>query len=65
MGAALGAALALLLMINNTSHLVEMITQSSYPRSTVAVLFTFFVSIFAIGATFTGWFFIIDEQRQK
>lgn len=65
MGAALGAALVLLLMVSNTSRVFEMITQSSYPRSTLAVFFTIFVSLFAIGAGLTGWLFIIDERRQS
>ena len=62
MGAALGFALALVLLILDTQQIIEMIVESSAPElATLVFLGTFTVS-FTVGATITGWLFIAHDN---
>jgi hypothetical protein len=62
MGAALGMALALVLLIMDAQHILEMIVNSSEPElATLVFLGTFTVS-FTAGATITGWLFIAHDN---
>jgi hypothetical protein len=62
MGAALGFALALVLLILDAQQIIEMIVDSSAPElATLVFLGTFTVS-FTIGATISGWLFIAHDN---
>jgi hypothetical protein len=62
MGAALGFALALVLLILDAQQIIETIVDSSAPRlATLVFLGTFTVS-FTVGATITGWLFIAQDN---
>jgi hypothetical protein len=62
MGAALGFALALVLLILDAQQIIEMILDSSAPGlATLVFLGTFTVS-FTVGATITGWLFIAHDN---
>lgn len=61
MGAALGFALALVLLIMDAQHIFEMIVNSSAPNLTMLVFLGTFTLSFTVGATITGWIFIAHD----
>lgn len=62
MGAALGFSLALVLLILDAQHIFQMIVNSSASELTMLVFLGMFMLTFTIGATITGWVFIIHDR---
>jgi hypothetical protein len=62
MGAALGFSLALVLLILDAQHIFQMIVNSSAPELTMLVFLGMFTLTFTVGATITGWVFIIHDR---
>lgn len=63
MGASLGTGLAVSLIIMNARHIFEMIVSSSHPRITMIVFVGALGSVCAIGATITGFIFVLTENE--
>ena len=61
MGAALGFSLALVLLILDAQHVLEMIVNSSAPEVTMLVFLGTFTLSFTVGATITGWVFMAHD----
>jgi len=61
MGAALGFSLALVLLLLDAQHVLEMIV-SSAPEVTMLVFLGTFTLSFTVGATITGWVFIAHDS---
>jgi len=62
MGAMLGTALALALIMTDTDRIIEMIVSSVQPRMTTLVFVGVLGSICAVGATITGLIFMLAED---
>jgi hypothetical protein len=62
MGGALGLSLALALLVLDAQHILEMIINSSAPELTLLVFLGTFTLSFTVGATITGWIFIIHDS---
>jgi hypothetical protein len=60
MGAALGLSLALVLLVLDAQHIFEMIINSSAPS--LQCLYSWGTLSFTVGATITGWLFIINDS---
>jgi hypothetical protein len=63
MGAVLGLAFSLALVIGDVGHVFGMITSESASKMMFLVLAGVFLSIFAVGATLTGLIFIKMEEN--
>jgi hypothetical protein len=63
-GVGLGTLLALLLIANNSAHVLDIIERASEPSALLTVLICGFASTFGIGATITGFIFTQLERRQ-
>jgi hypothetical protein len=61
MGAALGFSLALVLLLLDAQHVLEMIVNSSAPEVTMLVFLGTFTLSFTVGATITGWVFMAHD----
>jgi len=64
MGAALGTALAIALILTDTGRIFEMIVSSAQPRVTTLVFVGVLGSICAVGATITGLIFMLAEDER-
>ena len=62
MGATLGFSLALVLLILDAQHVFEMIVNSSAPERTMLLFLGIFTLTVTVGATITGWVFIIHGR---
>jgi uncharacterized membrane protein len=62
MGGALGASLAISLLLCNAQNVFQMIVNSTAPNLMIVVFVSTFTLIFAIGATLTGLIFILEER---
>jgi hypothetical protein len=62
MGATLGFSLALVLLILDAQHVLEMIVNSSAPELTMLLFLGIFTLTVTVGATITGWVFIIHGR---
>lgn len=66
MGAMLGTFLAIYLIVSDTQRVFQMIINSSAPQLTMTVFVGVLALSFAVGATLTGWLFLMeDETRQR
>ena len=66
MGAMLGTFLAIYLIVSDSQRVFHMIINSSAPQLTMTVFVGALALIFAVGATLTGWIFLMeDETRQR
>jgi hypothetical protein len=61
MGAALGLSLALVLLLLDAQHVLEMIVNSSVPEVTMLVFLGTFTLSFSVGAAITGWVFMAHD----
>ena len=62
MGATLGTALALALIMTDTDRIIEIIVSSAQPRMTTLVFVGVLGSVCAVGATITGLIFMLAED---
>lgn len=62
MGGLLGTALAVSLVIMNVRNILELIAHSSAPWLTGIVFVSIFSLFCAVGATLTGFIFILAEE---
>ena len=62
MGAALGASLAISLLLCNAQNALQMIVNSTSPKLMLVVFVSTFSLIFAVGATLTGLIFVLEER---
>jgi hypothetical protein len=63
MGALLGTGLAIALIVLNSQQLLEMIAHSAAPRVTTIVFVSMFMLICAVGASITGFLFMVAEEE--
>lgn len=63
MGACLGTALALVLILLNAANVLEMIRGAADPGRTMLVFVAWFAAMFGVGASFTGYIFHAMEQE--
>jgi hypothetical protein len=61
MGAALGAILAIMLLVVDAQHLQQIILRGTAPTLTLIVFVSFISMYFAFGAGITGLHFVIME----
>jgi hypothetical protein len=64
MGALLGIGLAIALIVLNSRQLLDMIAHSSAPRVTTIVFVGMFMSICAVGASITGFLFMVTGEEE-
>jgi hypothetical protein len=65
MGATLGTFLATYLIVSDTQRVFQMIINSSAPKLTMTVFVGVLALWFAVGATLTGWIFLMEDETGK